>query len=226
MIVCALSRFVCGTILCFVCVRLMFPAWLGMYGFVLGIGMSLFLSCYCILYVLLLFVFYFYHAYACIHTRSDQNIYYMKPEFYKKIEKEAESLLALSNASETEVMKQILFLDSGALALLGAFAATSGDASTVQSVLVTVLVGLLIISLSSAIIHLLLSHILFRNAHTLLEDSIKLTRKMKTEEQAKFYTERVISMKRSSSSLPFWFSVITFVLGVLILSALIITNIW
>jgi len=151
----------------------------------------------------------------------------MEPEFFEKLEQERKQLLVQSNASEVDVIKQVVLINTGALAVTGALVTTStGLVTLAQQVLVTTAIALLVISIANAILFLTLSHFLFLKAHNFMHDLVKTTKLIEVSKQPAYYTEQSLKMKVTINKIPFVLAIMALFISVLLLSVVILINVW
>lgn len=151
----------------------------------------------------------------------------MKEEFFNKVEAEQALLLAQSNSSEIDVLKQVILVNSGALAITGAIVTSGGGISLLpQQILVTIAISLLLVSLANAIIYLTMSHLFFLNTHNFLENLVKVTKKIETSKQSAHWTSEIAKLKHSTNRVLFYISIYSLFIGVALLTTVILLNIW
>ena len=151
----------------------------------------------------------------------------MEEEFFKKIEVEQDLLLAQSNSSEADVLKQVILVNSGALAITGAIVTAGGGVSLLpQQILVTIAISLLLASLASAMIYLTMSHLLFLNTHNFLVNLVKVTKKIEKSKQSAYWSSEIIKLKHSTNRVSFYISIYSLFVGVALLTIVILLNIW
>ena len=132
-----------------------------------------------------------------------------------------------ANAAEETVSKQIILINSGALALVGGMVVNhTGTLDLSTKIFLTIAATMLITSFIAALIQLVLSHRLFLFVHRTLTDIISVAQHMPQTEFEKFYEKKLKELPSKSSTLPYWIELITFALGAIFLVLLIFTSIW
>ena len=144
---------------------------------------------------------------------------------YEQLENFQDQLHSNSTKYLDEVFKQILFIDSAAIAILGTVISKPVD-NLLMDILVTIAVSSFILSIIMVILSFLNSMILYGNARDVFSSTIKTLRNIHPEKRKEFYDNAEKSIPRSSSAIPPVFSMVFFALGLFVLSSIILINVW
>jgi Ca2+/Na+ antiporter len=138
------------------------------------------------------------------------------------------AVIDASNSSEDSIMKQVILVDSGLLAI--AAGSVLGDwahsFSPVIAIFSTIGVGLLFTSLVFAITVLLLSNRLFYSTYRMIEQTLEAEKHMPISESDAYIVEQVEKMQENTPAFPFWASLITLGLGVLMVVIIVFIGVW
>ena len=136
-------------------------------------------------------------------------------------------VLDSANQSEAEVMRQVVVIDTGALALIGVFVSLSTSSTLTFKVLMTVSATLLFASLLTAVIHFVSTHTFYLSTFRKLTAWRDAASKMDDEKKAREYAEKNYERDiRSSSPAPYWISLICLLGAALTIAILILINVW
>ena len=151
----------------------------------------------------------------------------MDKKSYDTIQESQASLLAQSNASEMDIIKQTIAVNSGTLAITGALITAGGGVSSlVQQVLVTIAICFLAISIAAALYYLTLSHLLFHNAYNAINNLVKTTKLLEPNKQAEYYLSEYKNIRKSTSKVSVFSCLLSLFIGLMLLVVVILLNIW
>lgn len=97
----------------------------------------------------------------------------MKPDHRETLLEIRENFMSSANKSSEESIKQIILIDSAALALLVAFASNQEALTLPVKVLITIAIASFVFSIVFGVIEFLNSTALYRKAHDAIEEILR-----------------------------------------------------
>lgn len=129
-----------------------------------------------------------------------------------------------ANGAENDLLRQLIIIDSGAIALVGALVSNHAPGLPVQAML-TVAIAFLATSIITAVVQYLVTKSFFTKLYFGLR-RIAETLPSTTTTQEKYRQSEMAKLDPKSNTVSMWMSVICFLAGALVLVAVIVVLIW
>jgi len=148
-------------------------------------------------------------------------------QILKDLNHDREYALNSANNAEYDVLKQIILVDSGAIALVGALVVNHGSSAIAFPIqfLLTVAIVSLSVSIITAIIQYLVTKKYFLSLYAGL-NKILHSLPNNTAEWLTYKSNEQAKLDHPGNVVPLWIAIITFLSGALVLSSVIIILIW